>query len=177
MTWISPFSSHTGQLLSTTSGAHGEDRSVESRDSGEELSTSAVKRKCVRNEDTCSLPLVPDTPLEKYADFLRACYTKHEHTSTKWPHLDARMYVKLAVINNEYPYGGWTVSNLTCTTFHVQYASCIQTCQYAGTICQHAICMKNYRCVLAVCQHAYTYANLRYAVQHAIMHAQDVCAT
>ena len=51
-----------------------------------------MKRKCVCN----------DTPLEKYADFIRACYTKHEPTSTKWPHLDARKYVKLAVINNEY---------------------------------------------------------------------------
>ena len=59
-----------------------------------------MKRKCVRNED--SVPLVPDTPLEKYADFLRACYTQHEPTSTKWPHLDARKYVKLAVISNEY---------------------------------------------------------------------------
>ena len=82
--------------MSTTSGSHG---GGGSRD-GEELSTPAVKRKCVRNED--SLPLVPDTPLEKYADFLRACYTKHELTSTKWPHLDARKYVKLAVINNKY---------------------------------------------------------------------------
>ena len=85
--------------MSTTSGAHGEDWSVESGD-GEELSSPAVKRKCVRNED--SVPLVPDTPLEKYADFLRACYTQHEPTSTKWPHLDDRKYVKLAVISNEY---------------------------------------------------------------------------
>ena len=69
-------------------------------DGGEELSTPAVKRKCVCNED--SVFLVPDTPLEKYADFLRACYTQHELTSTKWPHLDARKYVKLAVISNEY---------------------------------------------------------------------------
>ena len=74
---------------------------MEDEDGGEEeLSTPAVKRKCVRNED--SLSLVPDTPLEKYADFLRACYTQHEPTSTKWPHLDARKYVKLAVISNEY---------------------------------------------------------------------------
>ena len=85
--------------MRATSGAHGEDWSVESGD-GEDLSTPAVKRKCVRNED--SLPLVPGTPLEKYADFLRACYTEHEFTSTKWPHLDARKYVKLAVINNKY---------------------------------------------------------------------------
>ena len=96
---LPPFSSPTGGLLSATSGPHGEDRSVESGD-GEELRTPAVKRKCVRNED--SMPLVPDTPLEKYADFLRACYTQHEPTSTKWPYLDARKYVKLAVINNKY---------------------------------------------------------------------------
>ena len=58
------------------------------------------------------------------------------------------------------------------------------TCQHAGTlyqgagtICQHATCTNNYRCVLAVCQHAYTYANVRYAVQHAVMHAQHACAT
>ena len=90
--------------MSTTSGAHGGGgEAVESEDGGEELSTPAVKRKCVRN--VCyeeSLSLVPDAPLEKYADFLRACYTKHELTSTKWPHLDARKYVKLAVISNEY---------------------------------------------------------------------------
>ena len=36
-----------------------------------------------------------------YADFLKSCYVKHEHT-TKWPHLDARKYVKLAVISNKY---------------------------------------------------------------------------
>ena len=88
-------SSHSGGLLSTTSGSHG---GGGSRD-GEELSIPAVKRKCVRNED--SVRLVPETPLEKYADFLRACYTQHEPTSTKWPHLDARKYVKLAVISNE----------------------------------------------------------------------------
>ena len=95
------FSSSTGGLSSATSGAHGGGgEAVELEDGGEELSTPAVKRKCVRNED--SVPLVPNTPLEKYADFLRACYTKHEQTSTKWPHLDDRKYVKLAVINNEY---------------------------------------------------------------------------
>ena len=98
---LSPFSFPTGGLSSATSGAHGGGgEAVELEDGGEELSTPAVKRKCVRNED--SVPLVPNTPLEKYADFLRACYTKHELTSTKWPHLDARKYVKLAVINNEY---------------------------------------------------------------------------
>ena len=74
--------------------------SVKSRDGGEKQSTPATKRKCVREEN--SMSLVPDTPLEKYADFLRACYTEHELTSAKWPHLDARKYVKLAVISNEY---------------------------------------------------------------------------
>ena len=59
-----------------------------------------MKRKCVRNED--SMSLFHDTPLEKYADFLRACYIKDEPTSTKWPHLGTRKYVKLAVINSEY---------------------------------------------------------------------------
>ena len=94
------FSSFAGRLLSTTSGAHGGVESVETRDGGEELSTAAVKHKCVREEN--SIPLVPDTPLEKYVDFLQAYYTEHELTSTKWPHLDARKYVKLAVINSEY---------------------------------------------------------------------------
>ena len=93
--------------MSATSGGHGGDGSVELEDedgSEEELSsTPAVKRKCVCNED--SVPLVPDIPLEKYADFLRACYTQHELTSTKWPHLDARKYVKLAVINIYYLIG------------------------------------------------------------------------
>ena len=46
-----------------------------------------------------SLPL-PDTPLGKYANFLQSCYTK-QFTSTKWPHLDAMNYVKLAVISSE----------------------------------------------------------------------------
>ena len=40
-------------------------------------------------------------PLEKYALFLRSCYTK-QFTSLKWPHLDARKYINLAVISNEY---------------------------------------------------------------------------
>ena len=38
----------------------------------------------------------------KYALFLQACYAKHEFTSLKWPHLDARKFINLAVINNEY---------------------------------------------------------------------------
>ena len=68
--------------------------SVKTRDGGEEQSTPAVKCKCVLEENYL--------PLEKYADFLRACYTEHELASTKWPHLDARKYVKLAVISNKY---------------------------------------------------------------------------
>ena len=36
-----------------------------------------------------------------YADFFKSCYVKQENT-TKWPHLDARKYVKLAVISNKY---------------------------------------------------------------------------
>ena len=48
-------------------------------------------------------PLITsDTPLGKYAVYLRAYYTQHEIISTKWPHLDARKYIKLAVISNEY---------------------------------------------------------------------------
>ena len=86
-------SSPTGGLSCATSGGGGEPT-----DGGEEeLSTPAVKRKCVRNED--SMSLFDDTPLEEYADFLRACYTKDE---SKWPHLDARKYVKLEMINSEY---------------------------------------------------------------------------
>ena len=44
----------------------------------------------------------PETPLSKYALFLQACYSEHGFTSLKWPHLDARKYINLAVINNEY---------------------------------------------------------------------------
>ena len=40
--------------------------------------------------------------LGKYADFLRLCYVEHDFTSMKWPHLDSKNYVNLAVINNEY---------------------------------------------------------------------------
>ena len=47
-------------------------------------------------------PVVPDTALEKYALFLRACYTQHDCSSTKWPPLDAVNYVNLAVISSEY---------------------------------------------------------------------------
>ena len=42
---------HTGELLSTSSGAHGRDALTESRHSIEEQSTPAVKRKCIRDED------------------------------------------------------------------------------------------------------------------------------
>ena len=52
---LSPFSSSTGGLLNTTSGAHeGGGESVESTD-GEELISSAVKRKCVHSEDSILL--------------------------------------------------------------------------------------------------------------------------
>ena len=40
--------------------------------------------------------------LGKYADFLRLCYVEHDFTSMKWPYLDSKSYVNLAVINNEY---------------------------------------------------------------------------
>ena len=43
-----------------------------------------------------------DNPLRKYTFFLQSCYEKHDFTSMKWPHLDPRKYVKLAVISNEY---------------------------------------------------------------------------
>ena len=46
--------------------------------------------------------LLPDPPLRKYALFLQACYTEHEFTSTKWPHLDTGEYINLAVISNVY---------------------------------------------------------------------------
>ena len=41
--------------MSTTSGTHGGEGSGESRDDGEELSTPAVKRQCVREEDSMLL--------------------------------------------------------------------------------------------------------------------------
>ena len=69
----------------------------ESRDGGEELSTPAVKRKCVHEENSMLI-----TPLEKYADFYRAYYTGYAFTSTKWPHLDAVNYINLAVISSMY---------------------------------------------------------------------------
>ena len=127
-----PLSSPPGRLLSTTSGTHGGGRSVESRDGGEELSTPAVKRKCVPVQGQPSYqltqPLVyesrtsiwspvyqsPHNPsvlsplryitlLDVYADFLKSCYVKQENT-TKWPHLDARNYIHLAVISSTCKY-------------------------------------------------------------------------
>ena len=116
--------------MSTTSGAHGGGWSVESRDGGEELSTPAVKRRCVPVQGQPSYqltqPLVyesciwspvyrsPHNPsvlsplryitlLDAYADFLKSCYIKQEYT-TKWPHLDARNYINLAVISNTCKY-------------------------------------------------------------------------
>ena len=40
-----------------------------------------------------------DTARKKYADFLRACYTQHELSSTKWSH--APKYINLAIISND----------------------------------------------------------------------------
>ena len=44
----------------------------------------------------------PDTPLGKYALFLRECYTLHKAPSTKFPYLYIQSYVNLAVISSEY---------------------------------------------------------------------------
>ena len=46
--------------------------------------------------------LFPNTPLKKYALFLQLCYSK-QFTSLKWPLLDSRKYINLAVIRTEYP--------------------------------------------------------------------------
>ena len=129
---LPPLSSPPAGLLSTTSGAHGGEGSGESRDGGEELSTPAVKRKCVPVQGQPSYqltqPLVyesrtsiwspvhqsPHNPsvlsplryitlLDVYADFLKSCYVKQENT-TKWPHLDARNYINLAVISSTCKY-------------------------------------------------------------------------
>ena len=40
-----------------------------------------------------------DTARKKYADFLRACYTQQELSSTKWPHVPK--YINLAVISDD----------------------------------------------------------------------------
>ena len=40
-----------------------------------------------------------DTARKEYGDFLRACYTQHELSSTKWPH--APRYINLAVISDD----------------------------------------------------------------------------
>ena len=57
--------------------------------------------KQVEDHSTQPALLLPDTPLEKYALFLRSCYSK-QFTSLKWPPLDASKYINLAVISNEY---------------------------------------------------------------------------
>ena len=44
----------------------------------------------------------PETPVRRYALFLTAYYSEHEFTSLKWPHLDTKRYINLAVINNVY---------------------------------------------------------------------------
>ena len=44
----------------------------------------------------------PDSPREKYAIFLRDYYTRHQTTCTKWPSLNIKKFINLAVINNEY---------------------------------------------------------------------------
>ena len=56
---------------------------------------------------SCSGPDVPvhpplllsGTPLDRYAKYLKLCYNI-PFTSTKWPHLNARKYVNLTVVNN-----------------------------------------------------------------------------
>ena len=60
-------------------------------------------KSAIQAEDLSTQParLLPDTPLKKYALFLQSCYTK-QFTSLKWPYLDARKYINLAVISNEY---------------------------------------------------------------------------
>ena len=45
---------------------------------------------------------LPDSPLGKYAQFLRGYYTQHHAPCTKWPQLHTRKYINLAVINNKY---------------------------------------------------------------------------
>ena len=44
----------------------------------------------------------PDSPLGKYAQFLRGYYTQHHAPCTKWPQLHTRRYINLAVTNNVY---------------------------------------------------------------------------
>lgn len=49
--------------------------------------------------------------------------------------------------------------------------------QYANKQAQYASRIQNMQHASTICQHAYTYANMWYVVQHAVMHAQDACAT
>ena len=44
----------------------------------------------------------PDSPRGKYAQFLRDYYTRHQTPCTKWPSLNIKNYINLAVINNDY---------------------------------------------------------------------------
>ena len=43
-----------------------------------------------------------DSPLGKYAKYLRGCYTRRQLPNTKWPPLNVKKYIQLAVINNDY---------------------------------------------------------------------------
>ena len=47
-------------------------------------------------------PLHPESPLGKYAIFLKDYYTRHHAPWSKWPQVDTRKYINLAVIKNEY---------------------------------------------------------------------------
>ena len=46
--------------------------------------------------------LLPPPPQERFAIFLRGYYTQHHAPCSKWPQLDTRRYINLAVINNAY---------------------------------------------------------------------------
>ena len=104
-----------------SAGALGEHRPSESRYSERNKHDCINERKGTSDVSSLAIERVPgesvtlakclpsqpsvvasNSPLEKYALFLRACYTKHECASTKWPHLDAVKYVNLAVISSEY---------------------------------------------------------------------------
>ena len=75
----------TGGLLSTTSCAHEGGGSVEPRDSGEELSTPTVKRKCVHSEDRVSLTSVLGVCRKIYT--WMACYAVSFSVPLFWGHL------------------------------------------------------------------------------------------
>ena len=112
---------HTGKSLSTQPCAHDEGRQTKLREAREQCMPPA-KRKCIqatkhghyeRRQDRRGRHEYrqyrhgryehhQDNPLRKYTFFLQSCYEKHDFTSMKWPHLDPRKCVKLAVISNEY---------------------------------------------------------------------------